>query len=81
MIGLASSFFAAAPVAFAAGLISFLSPCVLPLLPGYLGFLGGVLGQESGQRHRGRAVLGALALSLVALPRAGGAVCTATATA
>ena len=60
MIGLASSFFAAAPVAFAAGLISFLSPCVLPLLPGYLGFLGGVLGQESGHRHRGRAVLGSL---------------------
>lgn len=61
MIALSSSFAAAAPVAFAAGIISFLSPCVLPLLPSYLGFLSGVIGNEGSKAMRGRAVIGALA--------------------
>ena len=61
MIALSSSFAAAAPVAFAAGIISFLSPCVLPLLPSYLGFLSGVIGNEGSKSMRGRAVVGALA--------------------
>ena len=61
MIALSSSFAAAAPVAFMAGLISFLSPCVLPLLPGYLAFVGGVLGRDGGRPSRGRAVVGSLA--------------------
>lgn len=60
MIALSSSFIAAAPVAFAAGIISFLSPCVLPLLPSYLAFLGGVIGNEGSRAMKGRAVIGAL---------------------
>jgi cytochrome c-type biogenesis protein len=57
VIGLASSFWAAVPVAFTAGFLSFVSPCVLPLLPGYLGFLGGSVG--GGAARRGRTVAGA----------------------
>lgn len=60
MIALSSSFAAAAPVAFAAGIISFLSPCVVPLLPSYLAFLSGVIGNEGAKAMRGRAVAGAL---------------------
>jgi cytochrome c-type biogenesis protein len=61
VIALSSSFAAAAPVAFAAGIISFLSPCVFPLLPSYLAFLGGVIGNEGSRAMRGRAVMGAMA--------------------
>ena len=58
MIALASSFWAAAPVAFTAGVLSFVSPCVLPLLPGYLAFLSGSVGQGGGAT-RGRSLAGA----------------------
>jgi cytochrome c-type biogenesis protein len=63
-------------VAALAGLISFLSPCVLPLVPGYLSYVTGLAGADldaalgtdphgrpvppSGQRVRGRVLLGTL---------------------